>query len=353
MATMLRRLLSLCTPLALTACSFSACGAPASSAPTTTTAVSPAPAASSALEIAPGTYTLHEWGLLRAGPNDVLEVGAMAPAVEIDPMPVEKPVLYFHLGGDAPLDLGRASVEAVEGSIREHWPLAAPPVGPAVEDRVNWAPLTLRPERCAFLAPADRNSACSALPMDEVCESLSLARTVTDDASCAETATGRSPILFYRSTSRGLTAPIAASYIDFGDIGVRNDSDHAIPGLMIRFIESSSGLSVVVFTPPAPHESVVVGHEDQGTEAARQAILTTMTGIGLTVSEAEAFLSSWDGELFTPPPVEEERAIEEAWERNSLLYFLPPAMTDRVSRLDFDPPPAATHRALAIWTGMD
>jgi hypothetical protein len=291
---------------------------------------------------------------MRGGPGDVLEVGTLAPPIEVEPMIVEKPVLYFHLGGDAALDLGRASVEAIDGTIREHWPLAAPRVGPGEEARINWAPLTLLPERCTFMAPADRGSACSALPPGEVCESLSLARTVTDDASCVETASGRSPILFYRSTSRGLTVPITANPVDGGDIGVRNDSDLTIPGLMIRFIEGSAGLRVIVFSPPAPHQNVLVGHDDQGTEAARQAILTTMTGLGLTVSEAEAFLASWEGELFTSRT--DERAAEEseeAWERTSLLYFLPEALTDRVSRLDFDPPPSATHRAMAIWTGMD
>lgn len=354
---MLRRLPCLCASLWLTACGFSACGAPSSATPSSTTPSSTTPSSTTtasargAIELAPGTYELHEWGLLRGGPGDVLEVGTLAPAISVEPIAVEKPVLYFHLGGDAPLDLGRASVEAIDGTIREHWPLAAPRVGPGEASRVNWSPITILPERCSFLAPADRASACGALPVDEVCESLSLARTVTDDASCVETATGRSPILFYRSTSRGLTAPIAAHYIDFGDVGVRNDSDQTIPGLMIRFIESSAGLRVIVFSPPAPHQEVVVGHEDQGTEAARQAILTTMTGLGLTVSEAEAFLASWEGELFDEVPVAEE--VEEAWERSSLLYFLPPALTDRVSRLDFDPAPIATHRALAIWTGLD
>jgi len=345
---MLRRLPCLSASLWLTACGFSACGAPA--ATSSTTPIATPTSSPSALDLTPGTYELHEWGLLRAGPGDVLEVGTLAPVPAIEPIVVEKPVLYFHLGGDAPIDLGRASVEAIDGTIREHWPLAAARVGPGEEARVNWAPITLLPERCAFMAPADRGSACGSLPPGEVCESLSLARTVTADASCVETATGRSPILFYRSTSRGLTVPIAANHIDFGDIGVRNDSDLEIPGLMIRFIEGSAGLRIVVFSPPAPHQNVLVGHEAQGTEAARQAILTTMTGLGLTVSEAEAFLASWEGELFTSPPVAEE--AEEAWERTSLLYFLPEALTERVSRLDFDPPPSATHRALAIWTGM-
>lgn len=349
---MLRRLPSLCAPLWLTACGFSACGAPTASStttPTTTPTTSAAP--SSGLDLASGTYELHEWGLLRGGPGDVLEVGTFAPPIDVEPMVVEKPVLYFHLGGDAPLDLGRANVQAVDGVIREHWPLAAPRVGPGEEDRVSWAPLTLLPERCGFMAPADRGSACGSLPLGEVCESLSLARTVTADASCVETASGRSPILFYRSTSRGLTVPIVANYIDFGDIGVRNDSDLEIPGLMIRFIEGSAGLRIVVFAPPAPHQGLLVGHEDQGVEAGRQAILTTMTGLGLTVSEAEAFLASWEGELFSPTPVAEE--VVTPWERTSLLYFLPDALTDRVSRLDFEPPPSATHRALAIWTAMD
>jgi hypothetical protein len=352
MPTMLRGS-SLLLSMLLVSCGFAACGGPAASAPgPASSSIEPAASASA------GTYELHEWGLLRGGPGDVLEVGTFAPPLQVEPMVVEKPVLYFHGHGTAPIELSAASVEAVEGTIREHWPLAAPRVGEVEPARISWAPLTLRPERCALLLPADRASACSALPADEVCESLSLARTVTDDAWCVETASGPSPLLFYRSTSRGLAAPLTASVVDGGDLEVRNVSDAAIPGMIVRFIESAAGLTIVAAAPPAPGTSVRVGSIDGGEAAGRDAITASMRELGMTSAEIAAFLGSWENELFGPPgegtveqPVEEiveERTVL----RSTLLYFLPASMTDRVSRLTFTPTPSATRRALAIWTAI-
>lgn len=336
----MRHVLLLGSGLCLSACSFSACGA----TPTPPPSVEPVTAGA--------TYELHEWGLLRGGPGDVLEVGTTAPALDVMPMAVEKPVLYFHVTGDAPIDLARASVEAVDGTIREHWPLAAPPVGEADPARVSWAPLTLRTETCPFIGPTDRSAACGALPLDEECESLSLLRTVVSDAACVDTASGPSPILFYRSTSRGLTVPLTVSHLDFGDLTVTNDSDHPIPGSIVRFITGTYGLRVIVAPPPLPHETALIGHEDVGVEGGRAAITRTMLELGMTESEAQAFLASWEGELFTPSEVVAEEVELTPTEHTTLLYFLPPALTARVSRLDFEPAPTATRRALAVWTAV-
>jgi hypothetical protein len=149
---------------------------------------------------------------------------------------------------------------------------------------------------------------------------------------------------------------LSASHLDFGDIKVRNDTDYEIPGQIIRFIQSDAGLSVIVVAPPAPHATIVVGHADEGVDAARSAIATSMTSLGLLPSEAEAFLRSWEGQLFG---LSEERPVageilpvteESSPVRTTLLYFLPTELTDRVSRLSFSPPPVATRRALAVWT---
>lgn len=329
----------------LVACS--ACGGPSAGGPGPS---GPSPATSGEA----GSYEVHEWGLMRGGPGDVLEVGTFAPALQIEPVAVEKPVLYFHGTGTAPIELSVASVEAVDGVVREHWPLAAPRVGEVEPTRISWAPLTLRPERCALLAPADRASACGALPLDEVCESLMLARTVTDDAWCVETASGPSPLLFYRSTSRGVVAPLAATIVDGGELEVRNVSDAAIPGMIVRFIESSAGLTIVAAAPPAPGASVRIGVIDGGEAAGRDAITVTMRELGMTDPEIAAFLGSWENELFGAPGevVVEEIPEERTMLRNTLLYFLPASMTERVSRLTFSPAPSATRRALAVWTGI-
>lgn len=291
---------------------------------------------------------------MRAGPGDVLEVGTMGPPLRIEPMVVEKPVLYFHVNGT--VDLSLASVEALHGTIREHWPLSQPTVGPEDPSRVSWAPLTLRPRdaSCAFIGPTDRAAACGVLPVDELCESLSLSSTVTPDAACVETASGPSPLLFYRSTSGGLTAPLTA-HLELGDLHVRNDSDLPIPGMLVRFIQGSSGLRIIVAPPPAPHERILVGHEDGGVEPARAALSRTMLELGLTSSEAQAFLSSWSSQLFPPTERSPSEIVteESVPDTTTLLYFLPPALVEEVSRLTFSPAPVATRRALAVWTAVE
>lgn len=318
------------------------CGAPATSSGPTT------PSTSSG----PSSYEVHEWGLLRAGPGDVLEVGAVGPGVTIVPMVAEKPVLYFHLAGDGPLDLSVARVEAVDGEIREHWPLAAPPAGPADPTQVSWAPLTIRRGTCALTSPATRSDACAGLPPDEACESLSLSRVVSSDADCVETASGPSPLLFYRSTTRGLTVPLAARR-NGTDVVVENAGASPLPGRVVVFTSLPGRTTVATAAPPAPGARVTVGAADEGSAAARTAITATMRELGLTDAEAAAFLAAWDTELFpseTPPVAEEVERMPAPVV--TLLYFLPASDAERVSRLSFTPAPTAVRRAMAVWTAV-
>jgi hypothetical protein len=320
------------------------CGAPA-----TTTGSGPTTPPTS------GTtgYEVHEWGLVRAGPGDVLEAGAVGPGVTIMPMVAEKPVLYFHVTG-GPIDLSVARVEAVQGEIREHWPLAAPPVGAADPAVVSWAPLTLRAGTCALSVPAARAEACAHLHVEEACESLSLARTVSADADCVETASGPSPLLFYRSTTRGLTVPLRAR-MNGTDVVIENAGASAPPGRIVRFSSLPGRTTITIAAPPAPGASVTIGEGDEGPDAARAAITASMTELGLTAGEAAAFLASWDAELFpaeTPPPAEEEAMERMPAPVITLLYFLPASDAEHVSHLTFEPAPTAVRRAMAVWTGV-
>jgi hypothetical protein len=78
-----------------------------------------------------------------------------------------------------------------------------------------------------------------------------------------------------------------------------------------------------------------------------------MTELGLTESEAGAFLAAWDTELFpaeTPPVAEEVERMPAPI--TTLLYFLAPSDAERVSHLSFTPAPTAVRRAMAVWTAV-
>jgi hypothetical protein len=352
------RVLILVVPFVL-GCS---CGGPAEPSPRAPSATSPEPASG-----APSSgYSVHEWGLIRAAASDSLTVGAIGPeALPEDLMVVEKPVLYFHLSGGTPFPVATASVTAIDGEIREHWPFTGSPASP-MPTTVAWGPLTIETERCGVTVPNDRSAMpCAALPRGEACESLELARAVSDDASCVRIGETASPFLFYRSSSRGLTVPLRAVHLDFGDLNVTNTGSVAIPGRMIRFHRVPGLTRMVVFDPPAPGETIVVGHQWVDASEARSALSASLTGLGLTPGEAAAFAASWDQAFFGPPPSEED-VVEEtpATERgvapseespapeDSVLYFLPPEMADRVATLTFDPPPTEVRRAMAVWTAL-
>lgn len=167
------------------------------------------------------------------------------------------------------------------------------------------------------------------------------------------------PFLFYRSTSRGLTAPIQAHYLDFDDINVTHSGSAPIPGRMFRFQRLSWGTHALVFDPPAPGQTILVNHTWIEVANVRAALEETLTGLGLTHSEAAAFAASWDeaffGQMPAPEmPVRERGTAEETppLQEDSVLYFLPPESVESLSTLAFDPPPSEVRRAIAVWTAL-
>ena len=153
------------------------------------------------------SYEVHEWGLLRAAPGDVLEVGAIAPPSRVEPIAIDKPVLYFHASGQVRLESVR--VEAVGGNVREHWPLTASQAFPS---SLEWRDLMLdRNEpaggpRCTNAFPSASERPCSDLPAGELCESTGLAAVVSTSATCVRHADTLRPFLFYRSRSTTFSA---------------------------------------------------------------------------------------------------------------------------------------------------
>lgn len=351
------------SPLALllTAC---ACGGAPSAAPEPSHGGAPS-----------SGYDVHEWGLVRAAAGDLLGAGAVAPPAMIVPLTVDKPVLYFHAAG--PLTLERVAVHVADGCVREHWPIT--PQTDVCAD-LSWTRVTLDPT--AACTPTPLPTDCGHL--EGFCEVPGLAVTRTDDAACVTVAGGTDRFLFYSATARSFTPPLTFTRQADGSVVVANTGDHPIPGRIVR-IESNlyQGVRALAVAPPPPHGEVTVGNDFAASadgdvdmpalpgspEPGRAAVRDTFAALGLTTSEAEAFLRAWDAQLFqaTPGPdvLADHRAVDTlsadetvddatmaAASVESFLYFLPSEDVDGIATLDLDPPPAHVRRAMAIWTRL-
>jgi hypothetical protein len=333
-------------------------------------------------------YEVHEWGLLRVqrdGTTEVLRAGAIAPPRPIEPMAVDKPVLYFHAG--SPLTLRSVGVHVEGGAILETWPFVAGRTDVAWTDVALGSPTNCTPSAL----PSRAEPPCAALGPGAYCESPSLALVRTSEASCVTTHGATERFLFYRAQSTTFTPPLRFTRTEvYEDVRVDNDGDAPIPGVLVRIWSDGTHTRTLVAQPPPPHGSVVIGHgfdaldDDQQPADApydrrgsldeslpaptvsgpgRAGIRQTMTEIGLSSAEADAFFSAWDATLFSgmaanaagavdDMPVDVLSADGDPAPRESIVYFLPEAVTNGVATLSFDPPPRAVHRALAIWTAI-
>lgn len=360
-------------------------GPPAPAGPTGPTApVRPSSGPPEPTRAAPAPYEVHEWGLLRAGPGDTLDAGAVAPPLRaVMPASVDKPILYFH--ARAPVALASVRVEAVGGALREHWPLTTDAAFPAA---VTWRDLALDPAHvvggagCAVPRfPSPEEHPCVDLARGEACESAQLANLAAADANClaspSEAKGATSPFLFYRSRSSTFTPPLRITRLASGEVRVANEGDRPIPGSLVRLRLSNGYVQSRAVRPPAPHASIVISadfsasaddeSDDRradrpappgGPDAGRQALRATLKEVGLTGPEVEAFMRAWDPALFgggevmdgTAVDVLDSKSDKSAPAVESLLYLLPPEACDGVARLTFDPPPTEVRRALAVWT---
>ncbi len=362
---------------------------PAASAAAATTSGESAPAAAD--------YEVHEWGLLRAqavSGSDVLRVGAIAPPRPVELMAVDKPVLYFHT--TSARTLASVSVRAEGGAILETWPyVVGQDTGLGYANGATWQDVALAPSGACEPSPlpGPMTPPCLLLGAGSFCESAGLAIVRTDDAACVRAAGMTERFLFYRAQSSTFTPPLRFTRTQVHeDVSVTNDGDAPIPGVMVRIWSDGASTRTLVARPPAPHASIVIGHDFSGsadddipadspvamdrrgatdeslpaptvTGPGRDGIRRTMTELGLTASEIDAFMRAWDGTLFGGAAahagnVTDGTAVDvlsvdgDPAPRESLLYFLPESTADGVATLTFDPPARRVRRALAIWTAI-
>jgi hypothetical protein len=148
------------------------CGGGTASEPSTPS-TPPAPPTASATP----AYTLHEWGVVRSEPGDRLRVSAAPPPQQAryffsPDAVVEKPVIYVHVEGDAPLALRSLRVTA-DVDVVEHWPLTGAPLGAS---QIEWRDLSASRAHCdATHYPAADEAPCDTIMPTSDCEALALA----------------------------------------------------------------------------------------------------------------------------------------------------------------------------------
>lgn len=323
----------------------------------------------------PASYSVHEWGLLRAvGTTDALDASAVPQPRPALPLTVDKPVLYFHATDD--VQLARVRVRAVGGTIREHWPLTAP--GSSLTE-VEWREIELRAARSVGPGQCDSRSfpslsdpPCNGLPAGEFCESAQLGPLRAEGATCAGP---DAPFLFYRSRTETFTPPLRLVLAPSGEVTATLTGPDPLPGQIVRLERTGDSVRAIAVQPPAPGHSVSIGAQAVAVdresadspapprprsqvEAGRRAIRTTMTEIGLEENEVAAFLRAWDGALFGLEGMMVDTLTTDETDRvpgtvHSVLYFLPPSAASQVAELTFEPAPRAIHRALAVWVRLE
>lgn len=329
------------------------------------------PAGSHGPRPAGAAYEVHEWGLVRAEVGDVLSTGAIAPR-SYEPMIMDKPVLYFHAA--SPMDVRRVRVRTPSGSVVETWPPHSSVGAPSSDDDVVWTDVSLAPGAECDVSPLPSLSQppCSTLPTNLECETPALATIRTDDAACVRTHGMTERFLFYRAITRKFSPPLRFQRApDQTNVTVVNDSESVIPGMLVRIRNDNGVVRSSMVLPPAPHKTLVVGFDSvvdgksvvdgpvdelgdrrgklaPAAGAGPDAVRMSMTELGMTTSEIDAFMSAWSEALFMPGGFDGLRSPSDAF-----LYFLPAATIDGIAKLDFDPPPRAVRRAFAVWTAVD
>jgi hypothetical protein len=315
-------------------------------------------------------YDVHEWGLVRADQGDKVRIGAVAPPIPPEVLIMTKPVLYFH--ADAPMTLQRVSVLAPGGSVVETWPLAQQ--GPD-EHSMGWSNVSIDPTSACRSSPLPRKGdlPCSKLRAGDECESLGLAAVRTVDSSCVRVGGMTETFLFYRVETSSLTPPLRFASQKGGDVGVTNDGDEPVPGLLFRIETVENETRTLTVRAPPPHGTLVVGRdfpaaianpaaEDDDrprgapiprivTGPARADLRSTMRGIGMADTEVDSFMKAWDETLFGTSK-SGRGGFRPVKTGTTFLYFLPESTLERAAKVTFDPPPRSFRRAFAVWTHL-
>jgi hypothetical protein len=352
--------------LALGACGSNAPPAePTAPAEPTTPAEPTAPTEPTAPASAP-TYEVHEWGLVRRAFPDRVIVSGPPGTSRMDPMPVAKPVLYFHRDGEGSLAID-VDVAMPSGHVVEQWPLTTTTPTPS---SIRWADVALVEGHCrGSRYPRPMEPPCSAVP--DFCEAAELATVEAEDGDCVHVDGQPFDHLFYRGeVTSPPTFPLELA-LEGDVLRVTHRGRAPIPGKLVRVRRSGAAVSVV--DAPSPGTSVTLPPPRTANGEGARALAESLRSAGLTDAEAQAFARAWDVELFgaltasvttIPPapsatspstaPSTASDAIPAAMPMgapadDALLYVLPTDDAAALATLRFDPPPRVVRRAIVAW----
>ncbi len=308
---------------------LSACGGNESSTPPSSTPQPLVPSTPSpALEV-------HEWGLVDAILSQTHARVAGAPIVpEPHPMPTRAPLLYFHLpAGAAPVEAS-IRVQLAGGSFLETWPLAE-----AQQTVASWT-ATIRPGNCAGTRRAVRGQP-PCLGTDP-CESIHLPQYETSDGACVHVGDADYDHLFYTGMVP-FSIPLEIVRTATG-VRVRNPGVE-LPGAVLYVHREQPSATTIVHSDSVTSGATIT-MLDQGPSDgdARADFSSPMHDLGLTDQEGAAFERAWVDALFGATPGQPIDAV---------LFWLPEAQTDTISRLAIEPAPTRVRRAFLVRVNLD
>lgn len=316
------------------------------------------------------TYEVHEWGLLRGTIDDRAMLSG--PHAEAPPMPLAKPVLYFHREGEGALVV---DVEArmTSGRIVEHWPSPGGEAG----TRASWQGVTIQEGSCrGSRYPTLSEDPCTRAT--DGCEASLLAVAETSDADCLfwprppddDGPTQAWNHLFYRGAIEG-TPPLPLRVEPLPDGSIRvvaAEGGSTIPGRLLRVRrangEPGATDAIAIADAPVPGASVVIAAPRDPIATGPEALAEALRTAGLTYEETNAFRRAWDETIFGTTTIAAGEApattipaaasplagvLTAPRATTSLVYVLPAGAVDALATLTFDPPPTAVRRAIVFW----
>lgn len=309
-------------------------------------------------------FDVHEWGLVsqslapaqgEGARTDALRappVGGVAPPRPPDsnrhPAPA-KPVLYFHIAGEATevltLDV---TANVAGGRIVEHFPPGEQPRRGALA----WRGVTVTPGACRGVYPGAGSAECR--QGDGYCERAELALFETTDADCVRHGEFQGGLLFYRGADSPMTVPLTLSFEAVGDataaFRVTHRGPHAVTGpwVLVRrgATRRATRVRVLESTEEHPLTHIERAVEQPVDEAFLARFAAPMAEMGLTSEEIAAFRRAWDDALFGGVTVSEGAG------RYALLYWLPRGTIDDAMPLSITPAPRQVRRAMLMYLDL-